>query len=223
MKYLYFVFLLTFTAACNNDELERLRIENKELRKNASKSSENTGGDAAAAQKLAFLSGKMRGVKAVFKTNFGDITIELFPEKAPITVLNFISHAESGFYNGTTFHRVIENFMIQGGDPNSKDKDPGNDGQGGPKVAIPHEFNDVKHEPGVLSMARVSDVAAGAGSQFFIMHGTATHLDGQYTAFGKVISGMDIVNKIATLPKESGNDSRTTKPAIINSVDIQGL
>jgi peptidyl-prolyl cis-trans isomerase B (cyclophilin B) len=222
-KYLFLLSALMLVSSCNNAELERLRIENKELRKNAAKAEQQPSGSAAVGERLAFLTAKMRGAKALLKTNMGDITVEFFPDKAPITCLSFITRAEAGFYNGTTFHRVIENFMIQGGDPNSKDKNPDNDGMGGPKVAIPHEFNDIKHVPGILSMARVSDVAAGAGSQFFIMHGTAPHLDGQYTAFGKVISGMDVVNKIATLPKDATHDSRTVKPVTISSIEILGI
>lgn len=216
--------LLLLAASCNSTELERLRIENAELRKNLSKQSETKSAPAAAGYKerLDFLSSRMRGAGAVIKTNYGNITVEFFPDKAPITILNFISHAEAGFYNGAQFHRIMKNFMIQGGDPNSKDKDPSNDGQGAPKVAIPHEFSDLKHEPGVLSMARVPDITAGAGSQFFIMHGAAAHLDGQYTIFGKVTSGMDIVNKIATLPTDPANN-RPTQPVIINAVEITGL
>ena len=121
---------------------------------------------------------------------------ELYPEKAPNTVNNFLSLVQSGFYDGLTFHRVIKGFMIQGGDP------AGN-GTGGPGYSIRGEFsangfaqNDVKHLRGVLSMAR-SMLPNSAGSQFFIMHQNAAHLDGQYAAFGKVIEGMDVVDAIA--------------------------
>lgn len=126
----------------------------------------------------------------------GDIMkAELYPDIAPNTVNNFISLVKKGFYDGVIFHRVIEGFMIQGGDPQGT-------GMGGPGYSIAGEFtdngfkNDLKHTPGVLSMAR-SMMPNSAGSQFFIMHQTSPHLDGQYAAFGKVIEGMDVVNKIA--------------------------
>ena len=127
----------------------------------------------------------------------GDIMkAELYPEIAPNTVKNFISLVKKGFYDGIIFHRVIEGFMIQGGDPEGT-------GMGGPGYSIQGEFNyngfanDLKHTPGVLSMARAMDPDS-AGSQFFIMHEAAPHLDGQYAAFGKIIEGMDVVDAIAT-------------------------
>ena len=127
----------------------------------------------------------------------GDIMkAELYPEVAPNTVNNFISLVKKGFYDGIIFHRVIEGFMIQGGDPEGT-------GMGGPGYSIQGEFNyngfanDLKHTPGVLSMARAMDPDS-AGSQFFIMHEAAPHLDGQYAAFGKIIEGMDVVDAIAT-------------------------
>ena len=129
------------------------------------------------------------------KTTAGTITAELYPEVAPITVNNFISLINKGFYNGLIFHRVINGFMIQGGDPDGI-------GTGGPGYHIRGEFaqngyeNNLKHTAGVLSMAR-SMMPNSAGSQFFIMHKAAPHLDGAYAAFGKIIEGMDIVNKIA--------------------------
>lgn len=123
------------------------------------------------------------------------IKAELYPEIAPVSVNNFISLVRKNFYDGLIFHRVIRGFMIQGGDPNGT-------GTGGPGYSIPGEFaingfeNNLKHTEGVLSMAR-SMHPDSAGSQFFIMHKTSPHLDGQYAAFGKVIEGMDVVNKIA--------------------------
>lgn len=125
---------------------------------------------------------------------------ELYPEKAPNTVNNFISLANKGFYDGLTFHRVIPGFMIQGGCPQGT-------GMGGPGHTIKGEFaangvkNDLKHTRGVLSMAR-SGNPNSAGSQFFIMHADAPHLDGQYAAFGKVIEGMDVVDEIAAVPTD---------------------
>ena len=127
----------------------------------------------------------------------GEIKCELYPDIAPISVENFVKLASKGFYNGLTFHRVIPGFMIQGGCPKG-------DGTGGPGYTIKGEFsrngvkNDLRHTRGVLSMARAADPDS-AGSQFFIMHEDAPHLDGSYAAFGKVISGMDVVDRIASV------------------------
>lgn len=127
--------------------------------------------------------------------NGDTIKAELYPDIAPITVENFVKLVKEGFYDGLTFHRIISGFMIQGGCPNGN-------GTGGPGHTINGEFsmngvkNDLKHTPGVLSMAR-SMAPDSAGSQFFIMHKTSPHLDGQYAAFGQVIEGMDVVNKLA--------------------------
>ncbi|OGS36110.1 MAG: hypothetical protein A2293_00530 [Elusimicrobia bacterium RIFOXYB2_FULL_49_7] len=165
----------------------------------------------------------MTGLKARVLTSLGDIEVEFFSDKAPLHCFSFITRAECGFYNNTEFHRVIPGFMIQGGDPNTKDQDPYNDGMGGPQVMIPHEFNDIHHAPGILSMARVGDVNAGAGSQFFIMHGDSPQLDRQYTAFGKVLRGMEVVEKIATT-ETNRNDPRLRdhpiKPVIIKAIQI---
>lgn len=128
-------------------------------------------------------------------TDGGVFEAELYPEIAPNTVNNFISLVKKGFYDGLIFHRVIKGFMIQGGDPEGS-------GMGGPGYSIKGEFdlngftNNLKHTPGVLSMARSMDPDS-AGSQFFVMHETSPHLDGSYAAFGKVIKGMDVVNQIA--------------------------
>ena len=131
-----------------------------------------------------------------FEMENGDVmTVELYPEVAPNTVNNFISLVNKGFYDGLIFHRVINGFMIQGGCPNGT-------GMGGPGYSIAGEFaqngfdNQLKHEPGVISMARAMNPDS-AGSQFFIMHKNSPHLDGAYAAFGKIIEGMDVVNKIA--------------------------
>jgi cyclophilin family peptidyl-prolyl cis-trans isomerase len=131
----------------------------------------------------------------------GDITVELFPDKAPKTVHNFDSLVAIKFFDGTAFHRVIDNFMIQGGDPNSKSKPKNTWGMGDPsQTKVPAEFNDTKHIRGVISMARSNDPNS-ASSQFFIMHGDAPHLDGQYTAFGKVIDGIGVVDDVVAQPK----------------------
>lgn len=155
---------------------------------------------------------------AVITTEKGEIVLEFFPDAAPLHVANFKKLAKAGFFDGTTFHRVIPGFMIQGGDPNSKDDDPLNDGQGGPGYSVPAEFNSRHHEPGILSMARSSDPNS-AGSQFFICLGEPSHLDGQYTVFGKTLKGMDVVEKIGETRREPPRDAQ--KPAVkMKSVKI---
>jgi peptidyl-prolyl cis-trans isomerase B (cyclophilin B) len=139
---------------------------------------------------------------AVIETNFGNIVIQLFPDVAPGHVENFVKLAQDGFYDGSTFHRVIPGFMIQGGDPNSKDEDRSNDGQGGPGYTINAEFSDVPHKRGILSMARAQDPNS-AGSQFFIVVADSNFLDGQYTVFGEVIEGMDVADKIVNVERDS--------------------
>lgn len=138
---------------------------------------------------------------AVIETQFGNIEIEFFPDKAPGHVKNFVTLAKTGFYNGTLFHRVIPGFMIQGGDPNSKSPDRDIHGTGGPGYTINAEFNDTPHARGILSMARASNPNS-AGSQFFIVVKDAQFLDGQYTAFGKVVKGMDVADKIVNVPRD---------------------
>jgi peptidyl-prolyl cis-trans isomerase B (cyclophilin B) len=152
----------------------------------------------------------------------GDIMkCELYPEIAPNTVNNFISLIKKGFYDGLIFHRVISGFMIQGGCPDGR-------GTGGPGYSIKGEFaqngfaNDLKHTPGVLSMAR-SMMPDSAGSQFFIMHKAAPHLDGQYAAFGKVIEGMDVVDKIAEVPTAYGDRPYEDQRMKTVTVDTQGV
>ena len=146
--------------------------------------------------------------------NGKEIKVELYPEKAPITVENFDKLAAEKFYDGLTFHRVISGFMIQGGCPKG-------DGTGGPKEKIKGEFsangvpNDLKHTRGVLSMARAMDPNS-AGSQFFIMHKDAPHLDGQYAAFGKVVEGMEAVDEIAEC--ETDFNDKPLKPVVIKRI-----
>ena len=142
---------------------------------------------------------------------------------APVHVFNFVARAESGFYDNTQFHRVIPGFMIQGGDPNSRDDNKLNNGQGGPLTMIPHEFNSTRHERGILSMARVSDKTAGAGSQFFIMHADRFHLDNEYTAFGRVTSGMDVVDRIAEVEKHTDEPrlrDHPVNPVVIRTIEV---
>lgn len=149
---------------------------------------------------------------------YGDITVELYQDKAPNTVANFISLANSGFYDGLTFHRVIENFMIQGGDPNGN-------GTGGPGYSIKGEFpdngyenNDVRHEAGVISMGRTQYDLDSAGSQFFICSVTYPSLDGKYAAFGKVTEGLEIVEAISKV-KTDKNDKPVTD-IVIESIKV---
>ncbi len=145
----------------------------------------------------------------VMKTSMGDIEIELFEKDAPLHVANFKKLVNSGFYEGLTFHRVIPSFMIQGGDPNSKDSDRSNDGQGGPGYTIPAEIK-AKHEKGSIAGARLGDAVnpkkESSGSQFYIVTGEASHLDGQYTVFGKVTKGLDIALKIQDVKKDASDN-----------------
>ena len=128
--------------------------------------------------------------------------IEFFPDKAPGHVENFIKLANDGYYDGTTFHRVIPGFMIQGGDPNTKSDDRSSHGQGGPGYTINAEFNDISHVRGIVSMARTNDPNS-AGSQFFIVVSDSLFLDKQYTVFGKVVEGMDVADKIVNVPRDN--------------------
>ena len=135
---------------------------------------------------------------AVIKTSEGEMVLEFWPDVAPKTVENFKTLAKKGFYDGTAFHRVIKGFMIQGGDPNTKDASKESMwGMGDPGYKIKAEFNDKSHTRGVISMARSANPDS-AGSQFFICHGNPTQLDHQYTTFGKLIKGDDVLEKIAT-------------------------
>lgn len=146
--------------------------------------------------------------RAVIKTKFGDIEIKFFPEAAPKHVENFIKLAKEGFYNGTIFHRVIPGFMIQGGDPNTKDslkKDTY--GQGGPGYTIKAEFNDIPHKRGIVSMARAQEPDT-AGSQFFIIVEDSPYLDNKYTAFGKVTKGIGVADKIVNVPRDERDNPR---------------
>jgi len=140
----------------------------------------------------------------IIKTDFGSIKFSLLPDIAPETVRNFLERAKSGFYNGTLFHRVVPGFMIQGGDPNTKNPDKSTWGQGGPGYNLKAEFNSRSHLRGIVSMARASDPVS-AGSQFFIVTSDSTFLDKQYTVFGEVVDGMEVADKIVNLPRD-GND-----------------
>ncbi|NLW16260.1 MAG: peptidylprolyl isomerase [Firmicutes bacterium] len=150
----------------------------------------------------------------------GRIQLELYPDVAPNTVSNFISLAQQGFYDGLTFHRVVPNFIIQGGDPQG-------DGTGGPGYTIKGEFaangfsNNLSHTKGVISMARTADNPNSAGSQFFIMVGDAPYLDGQYAAFGQVISGQEVADRISRVPNDGSQMSLALEPPHIQSIIVE--
>ena len=158
-----------------------------------------TAGSACVQAQAA--SGKAPG--AIIETKFGSMEIRFFPDKAPKHVENFIKLVKAGFYDKTIFHRVIPGFMIQGGDPNTKDeKDKSKYGAGGPGYNVKAEFNDRPHVRGAVSMARTRDPDS-AGSQFFIVVKDSHYLDGQYTVFGEVIKGMEVADKIVSQPRDA--------------------
>ena len=157
------------------------------------------------------MSEKAKTPTAIMETEQGTIELEFWPDVAPKTVENFLKLAREGFYNGVVFHRVIPNFMIQGGCPHGT-------GTGGPGYQIKAEFNARKHKRGVISMAR-SAHPDSAGSQFFLMHADSPHLDGQYTAFGQITKGIEVVDKIVALPR--GANDRPKQPPKILKVTVQ--
>ncbi|HIF96422.1 MAG TPA: peptidylprolyl isomerase [Myxococcales bacterium] len=162
--------------------------------------------------------------RAVFHIeNKGSILLELYPELAPKTVASFIELARSGFYDGTTFHRTLPGFMIQGGDPNSRDRNPGNDGEGGPGFTLPDEFSPAPHQRGTLSMANTGQPNSG-GSQFFIVHGDARHLDGRHTVFGRVAAGIEVADAIAAAETDLhgrwGKPNRPLEDIVIERIEI---
>ena len=148
---------------------------------------------------------KMSETRAIIETKFGNIELKFFPEVAPNHVNNFIDLAKKGFYDGSTFHRVISKFMIQGGDPNSKNPDRSRHGMGGPGYTVKAEFNDKPHKRGTLSMARASHPDS-AGSQFFICVADSFFLDKQYTVFGEVVSGIEVADKIVSQPRDKADN-----------------
>ena len=176
MKALFVLFLVLVFAVSASAEIRNRKFTKEEIR-------------------------KMADTRATITTKFGKIELRFFPEVAPNHVNNFIELARKGFYDGTTFHRVIPGFMIQGGDPNSKSPDKSTHGMGGPGYELKAEFNSKPHKRGTLSMARSANPDS-AGSQFFICVADAPFLDRQYTAFGEVVSGMDVVDKIVSQPKD---------------------
>ncbi len=160
-------------------------------------------------------------IEAVLVTDKGHLVVTFFPEQAPRHVKSFLTLAQNGFYNGVAFHRVMRNFMVQTGCPNSKRGATGMPGTGGPGFQLPAEFNDIPHTRGILSMARARDPNS-AGSQFFIVHGDhASFLDGQYTVFGRVEEGLDVLDAIASVECDFGAAGERSKPK--ERVEIRGI
>jgi len=165
-------------------------------------------------------------IEAALVTDKGTMVVTFFPEQAPQHVKSFLKLSQDGFYDGTAFHRVIRNFMIQGGCPNSKQGATGQPGTGNPGYNVPAEFNDIPHERGILSMARAQDPNS-AGSQFFVVHGPhdkVGFLDGQYTVFGKVEEGLEVLDEIASMPCEfdpGGEQSVPTERVEIQRVELR--
>ena len=157
---------------------------------------------------------------AIISTSYGDMTLSFWPDVAPKTVENFKKLAREGFYDGTAFHRIIKGFMIQGGCPNTKEGARGFPGTGDPGYKLKAEFNAKPHVRGVISMARASDPDS-AGCQFFICHGDARFLDRQYTAFGELVAGDDVLEKIATVPTKSGGGGEKSTP--IERVEVKSI
>jgi peptidyl-prolyl cis-trans isomerase B (cyclophilin B) len=155
---------------------------------------------------------------AVLQTSMGIIKLEFFPAAAPKHVANFKQLARSGFYNGTKFHRVIPGFMIQGGDPNSKDQDRANDGTGNSGTKIPAEFTSIPHKRGILSMARSQDPNS-ASCQFFIVVKDSNFLDNQYSVFGRVMEGMEVADKIVNVKRDDRDNPLS--PVTIQKVTIE--
>ena len=166
-----------------------------------------------------------RPVAILSVESFGEIRLELIPEIAPATVENFIKLASEKFYDGTTFHRVIPGFMIQGGDPNSRNRDPRDDGKGGPGFRIEDEFSEVSHARGMVSMANTGRPRSG-GCQFFIVVADTPHLDGKYSLFGRVIEGMEVADRIAAVERDvygrHGPKDRPLENVVIGSIRIEG-
>lgn len=157
---------------------------------------------------------------ALIKTAYGEMTIAFWPDVAPKTVENFKKLARSGYYDGTAFHRIIKGFMVQGGCPNTKAGESGMPGTGGPGWKVKAEFNKKPHVRGVISMARSSDPDS-AGSQFFLCHGNAGFLDGKYTAFGELVKGDDVLEKIANVPTSQGGGGEKSTP--IDRVEVESV
>ncbi len=168
--------------------------------------------------------GAVREVAALEVKGMGEIRIELLADVAPLTAVHFRTLAAEGFYDGTTFHRVVPGFMIQGGDPNTRDRDPRNDGLGGKERRVPDERPAVSHVRGIVSLAHRAAPNSG-GTQFFIVMADARHLDGQYAVFGRVVSGMELADRIAAVERDvygrHGPEERPLVDVVIERVRIE--
>lgn len=215
LKFTILLSVLLILISCNSNKIKE---ENERLKSQISELKMEVMQYEQLGQNIQFLIDEMKDVKARIVTNYGNIELSFFPGKAPITCFSFIAHAESGFYDGLLFHRVIKDFMIQGGDPNTRTDNVQSYGLGGPLVHIPNEFNDLHHDRGMVSMARPSNLGLGAGSQFFIVQKPARHLDHKYTIFARVTKGMDVVDKIANVPTDQNDMPKL--PVKIIKIDV---
>jgi len=213
MKTFFFLFLSIFLfSACSNNSVDQKKTVTEKLQ-NAQKNEKTN--DEISPEKMTEKFDEKSDYLATMKTSMGEIKIRLFPKKAPKTVENFVRLAESGFYDGVIFHRVIPNFMIQGGDPTGT-------GTGGKSIfgkPFADEFSDLKNVRGALSMANAGPNTNG--SQFFINVVDNLHLDGRHTVFGKVIDGMDVVDAISNVPRDA--DDKPLSPIKIKSIAIEKI
>jgi len=215
---LFLVLLVALAVACASKEEGKQEAE-EQAKKEVVK--EEVAKEEPAEESAAKDTAKVEEV-AILETNHGTIVLEFFPDVAPGHVENFKKLAKKGFYDGTTFHRVIKGFMIQGGDPLSKDDNPDNDGTGDPGYRIKAEFSEKKHLKGTLSMARGQDPNS-AGSQFFICLDAQPFLDGKYTVFGQVLDGMETVEAIGNVKIKAnrfGEQSVPVEPVVTKKVKI---
>ena len=219
-KIFSFLFLAFLIAGCSNNQIEKSVDADKSITKNSNVNNINSTNIMEKKQTTiqdGFKDLVSEYNQVIIKTNFGDVKVEFYSDDSPKTVNNFLNLAKSGFYNDTKFHRVMKDFMIQGGDPNSKDDDWSNDGTGDPGYKFSDEFNNHKLVKGSLAMANSGPNTNG--SQFFIVTKDATPwLDGAHTNFGYVISGIDIVEKIEAV--ETNNRDHPIKDVIIESIEL---
>ncbi|MEA2088479.1 MAG: peptidylprolyl isomerase [Patescibacteria group bacterium] len=219
-KIFLFLFLAFLISGCSNNQTKKLDAVNKNITKNLNINNMNSTNIIEKQQTTIqddFKDLASEYNQAIIKTNFGDVKIEFYSDDSPETVNNFLNLAEIRFYDNTKFHRVIKDFMIQGGDPNSKDDDWSNDGTGGPGYKFADEFNSHKLVKGSLAMANSGPNTNG--SQFFIVTKEATPwLDGMHTNFGYVIEGIDIVEKIEEV--EINNRDHPLKDVIVKSIEL---
>jgi peptidyl-prolyl cis-trans isomerase B (cyclophilin B) len=212
LKYTSLLPLALFAVGCGSDTYQGDTNAGTQIKETYETNSQAPSSPAAASETSSnaieeptFAKPKDGEEVAVIETKFGKIVLKFRPDKAPKHVENFKKLARNGFYNGTIFHRVIPGFMIQGGDPNTKDKSkPEMYGQGGPGYNVDAEFNNLDHKRGVLSMARSQDPNS-AGSQFYVCVGDSAFLNREYTAFGEAVEGMDVADKIVNSPRNSSD------------------